>query len=234
MKAFRRRGYHHGNLREALLAAAQRLIAERGPAGFTLIEAARLAKVSAAAPYRHFADREALLAEVARRGFAEFDRRLAAAWKGAARDPGAAFRRMGEAYLKFARDEPGYYAAMFAAGSPAPRRRASPPKHTFGALQAAITQIAAPAGEGVDARSLACQVWALSHGLATLSSAGLLPSRAARLKPAALLRDGVGALIRGAGGKKPSAKKAAGPPPPRRGGAKAPRPGSKGAPKAGG
>src|SRR5262249_14831680 len=62
---FERRGYHHGNLREALLDAALTLIAEKGPAGFTIAEAARLAGVSPGAPYRHFRDAEALLAEVA-------------------------------------------------------------------------------------------------------------------------------------------------------------------------
>src|SRR3546814_4262216 len=65
----RRRGYHHGNLREALIRAALDLIAEKGPAGFTFAEAARWAGVSSAAPYRHYRDREALLADVARRGF---------------------------------------------------------------------------------------------------------------------------------------------------------------------
>src|SRR5258708_38007642 len=59
-----RRGYHHGNLREALTEAALELIAQKGPAGFTIAEAARLAGVSPAAPYRHFRDAEALLAEV--------------------------------------------------------------------------------------------------------------------------------------------------------------------------
>jgi hypothetical protein len=52
------RGYHHGNLREALLRAALQLIAEKGPAGFTFAEAARWAGVSPAAPYRHFRDRD--------------------------------------------------------------------------------------------------------------------------------------------------------------------------------
>jgi AcrR family transcriptional regulator len=64
-----KRGYHHGNLREALVEAAQALIAESGPAGFTIAEAARRAGVSPGAPYRHFRDAEALLAEVALRGF---------------------------------------------------------------------------------------------------------------------------------------------------------------------
>ena len=64
-----RRGYHHGNLKDALILAALHLIAERGPAGFTFAEVARAAGVSAAAPYRHFRDRNALIAEVARLGF---------------------------------------------------------------------------------------------------------------------------------------------------------------------
>jgi AcrR family transcriptional regulator len=62
-----RRGYHHGNLREALIRAALELIAEKGPGGLTFAEAARAAGVSSAAPYRHFRDRDALMADVARR-----------------------------------------------------------------------------------------------------------------------------------------------------------------------
>ena len=63
----RGRGYHHGNLREALIQAALDLIAEKGPTGFTFAEAARSAGVSPAAPYRHFRDRDELLSDVARR-----------------------------------------------------------------------------------------------------------------------------------------------------------------------
>src|ERR1700741_5203188 len=65
------RGYHHGNLREALIRAALELIARKGTAGFTFAEAARFAGVSPAAPYRHYRDRDDLLADVARRGFAQ-------------------------------------------------------------------------------------------------------------------------------------------------------------------
>ena len=64
-----RRGYHHGNLREALISAALDLIAQKGPAGFTFADSARWAGVSSAAPYRHFCYREALLAVVSSRGF---------------------------------------------------------------------------------------------------------------------------------------------------------------------
>src|SRR5262244_99436 len=101
------RGYHHGNLKEALLRAALELIAKKGPAGFTFAEAARWAGVSPAAPYRHFRDRDELLASVALRG-----------WDNGRPDPFAAFDRLGKAYLAFARSEPAYYSAMFEAGIP--------------------------------------------------------------------------------------------------------------------
>src|SRR5262249_40917831 len=74
------RGYHHGNLKEALLRAALELIAQKGPAGFTFAEAARWAGVSPAAPYRHFRDRDELLANLALRGFERFAIVLEQAW----------------------------------------------------------------------------------------------------------------------------------------------------------
>ena len=101
-----RRGYHHGNLREALIRAALDLIAEKGPAGFTFADAARSAGVSSAAPYRHFRDRQALLADVARRGFELFEERFDRAWNGGRPDPFVAFENVGRAYLAFAREEP--------------------------------------------------------------------------------------------------------------------------------
>src|SRR5262249_13711664 len=102
------RGYHHGNLREALIKAARDLIKEKGPAGFTCAEAARSAGVSAAAPYRHFRDREALLADVAREGFKRFEAMLKAGWANGKPDPITAFNNIGRAYLAFARAEPAY------------------------------------------------------------------------------------------------------------------------------
>src|SRR5205823_8234050 len=86
-----RRGYHHGNLREALIRAALDLIAKKGPAGFTFADAARWAGVSSAAPYRHFRDRDALLTDVARRGFELFKERLAHAWDDGRPEPYRAF-----------------------------------------------------------------------------------------------------------------------------------------------
>src|SRR3569833_3808078 len=110
------RGYHHGNLKEALVRAALALIAEKGPAGFTFADAARWAGVSPAAPYRHYRDRDALLADVALRGFELFTEALIGAWKDGSPDVLAAFDRLGRALLAFAKDEPSYYSAMFEAG----------------------------------------------------------------------------------------------------------------------
>jgi AcrR family transcriptional regulator len=124
-----RRGYHHGNLREALVEAALQLIAANGPAGFTIAEAARFAGVSPAAPYRHFSDAGALLAEVALRGFERFAEALGRAWNDGRPEPVRAFEALGRAYLAFARQEPAYYAAMFEARIAA---------EAYPALQAAV------------------------------------------------------------------------------------------------
>ena len=83
----RRESYHHGNLREALMEAALRLIAERGPAGFAFAEVARAAGVSPAAPYRHFRDRNALIAEIACQGYERFADELERAWADGQPDP---------------------------------------------------------------------------------------------------------------------------------------------------
>ena len=111
-----KRGYHHGNLRETLIRAALDLIGEKGPAGFTFADAARWAGVSPAAPYRHFRDRDALMADVARQGFERFEAFLKTAWNEGRPDPFTAFNNLGKAYLAFARTEPAYFAAMFEAG----------------------------------------------------------------------------------------------------------------------
>src|SRR6266566_2263917 len=110
------RGYHHGNLKEALLQAALGLIAEKGPAGFTFADAARSAGVSPAAPYRHFRDRDELLSSIAQRGFEQFEEALTQAWDDGRPDTVTAFERVGKAYLAFARAAAG--AAIRSLGHP--------------------------------------------------------------------------------------------------------------------
>src|SRR5260221_1038229 len=101
-----RRGYHHGNLREALIKAALDLITAKGPAGFTFAEAARAAGVSPAAPYRHFRDRDELMADLARQGFERFEAFLQTAWNEGAPDAFTAFGNIGKPYLAFAATDP--------------------------------------------------------------------------------------------------------------------------------
>ena len=110
------RGYHHGNLKEALLQAALDLIAQKGAAGFTFADAARIAGVSPAAPYRHFRDRDELLSNIAQRGFEQFEASLSRAWDDGRPDTVTAFERVGKAYLAFAREKPAFYSAMFESG----------------------------------------------------------------------------------------------------------------------
>ncbi len=194
-----RRGYHHGNLKEALVDAARRFIAERGLLGFTLVEAAKLVGVTPAALYRHFRGREDLVAEVAFRGFTQLAERLARALAGSG-TPLERFTRMGEAYLDFAEKEPGYYAAMFSARSNdgGPSNGPLPPDSAFGLLVEALKKTF-PDGFGtVDPRFLALEVWALSHGIAMLDAAGQLPRGPGLPTKHDLIRAGVLALVHGA------------------------------------
>src|ERR1700753_18564 len=116
--AGRERGYPHGTLREALLQAARDLIAQKGAPGFPFADAARMAGVSPAAPYRHFRDRDELLSSIALRGFEQFEAMLSSAWDDGRPDTVAAFERVGKAYLASAREEPAFYSAMFESGLP--------------------------------------------------------------------------------------------------------------------
>ena len=197
---FGRRSYHHGRLKDALVDAARQLVAERGPDGFTLAEAAKLVGVTAAAPYRHFADRQALLGELARRGFEQFSEMLSAAWNDGAPGPQAAMRRLGEAYLAFARAEPGLYGAMFgnARTLDAPEPGAAANKALEIVRRAAAAVLAEAGAPGGDAKALAFEIWALSHGVAMLALAGCLNPAHAESDPAAILTRAAQSLIEGA------------------------------------
>jgi AcrR family transcriptional regulator len=156
-----RRGasYHHGDLRAAVLRAAQKILEEQGVAALSLREAARRAGVSHNAPYRHFADRDALLAALAAEGFAQLGQALAAA---GAQGP----RARGEAYVRFALEQPQRFRLMFGGtlrldAHPALRAAASA---TYQALVRAFEPLA-----GMQAApTAAAAAWALVHGLSQL------------------------------------------------------------------
>jgi AcrR family transcriptional regulator len=197
------RGYHHGNLKEALLNAALELIAKKGPAGFTFAEAARWAGVSPAAPYRHFRDRDELLASVAHRGFEQFEAALTRAWDDGRPEPFAALDRLGKAYLDFARNEPAYYSAMFEAGIPLDT---SPDlvqagERAFAVLRTATEALVAtlPAKGRPPVGMMALHIWSLSHGIASLFARGDAARRSLPMAPEELLEAGVLIYLRGLG-----------------------------------
>jgi AcrR family transcriptional regulator len=199
----RRRGYHHGNLREALIRGALDLIAQKGPAGFTIAEAARSAGVSPAAPYRHFRDRDELMADVARRGFEQFETALKAGWNDGQPNALRAFENLGRAYLAFARNEPAYYAAMFEAGMPpgtTPELRQASDA-AFAVLRHAAEAVCAtlPADRRPPALMVALHIWSMAHGIAALFGRPDGGGRTMPMSPEELLEAAVLVYFQGLG-----------------------------------
>jgi len=198
-----RDSYHHGNLREALIGAARRLIAERGPAGFSFAEAARAAGVSPAAPYRHFRDRNALIGEIARRGFELFAADLTGAWNDGKPNPWQALESCGRAYLAFARREPAYYAAMFEPGFALEEDRAlaEAADRAFAILARAAEALSAriPKASRPPARMVALHIWAMAHGIASLFVRPGGANRKLPMSPEDLLEAGVLLYLRALG-----------------------------------
>jgi len=182
--------YHHGNLREALLNAALRLISEVGPTAFTLREVARRAGVSHNAPYRHFRDRDELMAAVSTQGYGELTRAMLDAGE---QESGALARlkRAGLAYVKFALRRPEHFTVMFDAPASKPSEKLcfNPSKMKIKYPEAAeaaeqsfrtlMNFVAACQQEGVlpagDTKELALLAWSIVHGIAKLAITGRFP-----------------------------------------------------------
>src|ERR1700761_3066948 len=198
------RGYHHGNLKEALLQAALGLIAEKGAAGFTFADAARMAGVSAAAPYRHFRERDELLFSIAQRGFEQFEARLPAAWDDGRPDTVTAFERVGRAYLAFAREQPSFYSAMFESGLAIDANASlhAAGERAFAIIRAAAERLAALAPPGMPrppALMMALHIWSMSHGVASLFARGDGARRKLPMSAEELLEAEVLIYLRGLG-----------------------------------
>jgi AcrR family transcriptional regulator len=169
------RPYHHGDLSSALLEEALLLIKERGPQGFTLREVARRAGVSHAAPYRHFADRSALLTAVAAAGSVALGAAIQGALDAAPADLRARFLAAGHAYVRFAIERSAHFQVMFFAqevDESDPSMLAAK-ERTLGILLDFIRD-GQRAGSIVagDPKTIAIPIWAMHHGLACLASAG--------------------------------------------------------------
>lgn len=197
------RGYHHGDLRNALLAATADLVRERGARGFSVSEAARRVGVSSSAPYRHFADRDDMLAAAALAGFVELEERferlrLEDGFVGTA-------MRIADEYVRFAREDPARFEVMFAHGiDKAGHAELLQQTCRIQARLEAVLGRHLPTGE---ASRRAAEIWSLAHGVAELVLGGNVQH--------VLPEDGVGDLARsvssawargvsGAGGAEPT------------------------------
>lgn len=197
-----KKGYHHGNLRSALVDAALALIERQGPQGLSLSDAARSVGVTPAAVYRHFAGRDDLIAECARQGFDLFAEEMRRAWNDGRPNPLRAFEAVALAYLDFARDHPGHYMAMFESGislslNPDLARAHERALAVFArAAEPLIERL--PDDRRPPAAMFAAHVWALSHGIVELF-ARPGPGSRAPFPPDALLEAGIGIYLRGLG-----------------------------------
>ncbi|MEV6194950.1 TetR/AcrR family transcriptional regulator [Streptomyces sp. NPDC051920] len=164
--------YHHGDLRAACLRAARELLEEDGSAGLSLRAVARRAGVSATAPYRHYADRDALVSAVAAEGYRELAEHLAAVHPAPSTPDDLA--AVAVVYVRFALDHPALFRAMFAEPcDPTSEERVA----ATAVIREYVQGIVRDAFPGTDdAAALGTTVWALVHGLAFLHLDGKLDS----------------------------------------------------------
>jgi AcrR family transcriptional regulator len=166
--------YHHGDLKRALTDSALVLVAEKGPKGFSLSEAARRVGVSVAAPYRHFRDKAELLAAVAEQGFLQLHATLVDAGDSES-GPHERIIEMGRGYVRWAVAHPDHYQVMFGGEIVKPDHPALLGAATR-AFDDLLDAIAMGLGSGMlrgrDAREMAGPVWSLVHGIASLAIGG--------------------------------------------------------------
>ena len=179
----RRETYHHGDLRRVLLDAAREEIASHGAQSLSLASLARRAGVAQSAPYRHFADREELLAAVATEGFEAFTRALLEAV--AAGDDAGAFERMAAAYLRFGEENVELYRLMFASGLvPGAEAGSALQEAASASFEPLLDRVAAT--EPQQSRTFAYAKWAQLHGLVMLKADGFIQDPAQDLLAAIL------------------------------------------------
>jgi AcrR family transcriptional regulator len=194
----RRRAYHHGNLRRALLDEALATIREAGVEGLTLREIGARLGVSSTALYRHFADKQALLTAVATEGFRGLRQQLVAAWEENGRGP-AGSQAMGVAYVRFAVANPSHYRVMFSRFVDPDPCEPELATEAGGAFQVLVDSIAARQGDGVlrddEPLLMARFVWAVVHGVAMLAIDGQLSEAGAVEELMGYALERVGAAI---------------------------------------
>ena len=171
----RRDGYHHGALREALIEAAEAVLAERGLEGFSLREVARRSGVSPAAPAHHFGDADGLLEAVATLAFDGLTAALEAGNVRGAADPVARLREQGVGYVEFALRHPGRFGVMFRSGVPKGPALQQSGQAAFMALERGVRDLyglTASAPLAPAQWHALLSLWSVVHGFANLTLAG--------------------------------------------------------------
>jgi AcrR family transcriptional regulator len=190
------RPYHHGDLRAALKTAALSLIDEHGVKGLVLSDAAHLAGVSVAAPYRHFKDKEALLAEIAAEGFAMFRDALARAAQSHPQDKVKRLVEMGVAYVDFALHHRSHFKVMWEGGIV----KANYPdiEHTASQAYLLLEEAARdlhPRAHPSRQQALVRAAWSVVHGYSMLTLEGELPAHGTEQSARNLLRQSLHLLL---------------------------------------
>lgn len=190
-RTVKKRAYHHGDLERGLVDTAVRMIQEDGVQGLTLRGVGARLGVSRTALYRHFDDKQALLARVASEGFKRFHAALAAAVARAAAAKADPMAAMAAAYVRFARAHPSHYQTMFSGVLTDGKQDPELQQHGEAAFNVLLNAIRRGQAEGRiragDPVELAEITWALSHGIATLGMANQLPCAPASLEKLAVL-----------------------------------------------
>jgi AcrR family transcriptional regulator len=164
--------FHHGDLREALIAATRDLLIEHGPDGFTLADACRRAGVTTAAPYKHFRDKQEILEDIVARGFEELTAANAKAVAEGGPGTVAGITAMGLSYLDFAVAQPAVFRLMFGHKS---RTVEHVDESGNRCLKSVIEQVAAYSrkhGHTADAEKIAIRLWTFVHGASSLELDG--------------------------------------------------------------
>ena len=196
-----KRCYHHGDLRNALIIAAAELIEENNSLGFSITDAARRAGVSSAAPYRHFKDKEELLYAVRDLAFIGLDAKIEEAAKTSIRGTVENIIALGTAYIAYAREKQAFFALMWEARGDVEERREEAKMKAGGfhvlidALEGCIESGLLPAR--IEPTSMATQLWAMVHGVATLETNHMIDVFDESAQPDQLIEHGTVAMFKG-------------------------------------
>ncbi|MBS0251012.1 MAG: TetR/AcrR family transcriptional regulator [Proteobacteria bacterium] len=166
-----KKSFHHGDLREALIAATRELLIEHGPDGFTLADACRRAGVTTAAPYKHFRDKQEILEEIVARAFDQLKEQNARAVAERGSGTIEGISAMGISYLEFAVAQPAIFRLMF--GDLKKSKKADEPGEEC--LKHVVEEVALYCrknGHTADAQQVAVRLWTFVHGASSLELDG--------------------------------------------------------------